>query len=94
MQYIIVFQLYDSFQLRHICFVEFFPDGSSGKQDACFRMVDDVVDCVGSKFVEDGDGDSSVGQYGEKCNAPVGHVSATECNFVAFPDVSFFKEDM
>ena len=49
----VVFYPDDPVQFAHGCFIQVFPYHISGKEQPGFRMVDDVMDVVGFKFVED-----------------------------------------
>ena len=71
-----------------------FPYHVARKEQACFRMVDDVVDGVRLELIEDGDCHCAVGQDGEERRAPVAHVPPAEGDFVPLPDAAMFKKQV
>ena len=89
-----ILQFDDTFQMRHGCFVEVFPHLVTDKEHSCFRMVYDVMDIVCLEFVENRNGNGSVGDDTQEGGSPVGAVAAAKCYFIPWLDSCMLEQDM
>ena len=81
-------------QVWHLVGVEVGPYLITHKEKLRLRVVDDVVNLGGVEFVEDGDGDSSVGEDAEEGSSPSAEVASAQGNLVAWLDACLFEEDV
>ena len=64
------------------------------EEQACFGVVDDIVDLLRIELMQDGYGDGAVGEGGEEGDGPLAGVASGEGNLVTFLNAAVLKENM
>ena len=89
-----VFQYHNAFQQGHGGFVQGFPSAGADKEQFGFGVIDDVVDVVRLKLVQDGDDDRAISHRGQERHGPMGAVAPADGNLVARTDTGAFQHDV
>ena len=81
-------------EVGHTLLVKILPHHRAHEQHFCLAVVYDVVNIIGLEFVQNRYCYRAVCNNGKERNAPVGVVSSTDGDFVAFFDASLCKNDV
>ena len=84
----------DAQQVRHLVSIQIGPNLVAHEEKLRLRVVNDVVNLGGMELVEDGDGDSSVGEDAEEGSSPSAEVASAQGYLVAWLDACLFEEDV
>ena len=90
----VVFHADDGFERFHACLVQSFPHDATHEEQACFRVIDDVVYVVGFELLEDRYRDGPVRERREESDSPVGGIPAAQGDLVAFLDARVLEQDV
>lgn len=78
----------------HFVCIERRPYLVANEKQSGFRVVDNAMNLLWFKFVEDGHCHGAITQCGQKRHRPVGAVASAEGNAVAFLDACVLKHDV
>ena len=84
----------DTFQVRHLLWVD---DGCymvAHKEQSGFGMVHDIVYLFCIELMQDRHGNGPVGECGDKSHGPLTGVAPAEGNLITFLDTAVFKQDV
>ena len=84
----------DAFKRGHCHRVDNGGNMIAHKQQTCFRVIDNIMDLFGIELMQDGNGDSAVGECCQEGDSPLRRVAATEGNLVALLNTTVLEEDM
>ena len=57
-------------------------------------MIDDILDGFAVEFMQDGNGNGSVGQCGEECDSPMSGVSSADGYLVPLLNTAILEDNM
>ena len=89
-----VIQPHHQLDLRNLLFIQGTPACIRNKQRLSFRMVDDMMDIIPVKIMENRHSHRSIGQNSKERNRPIGRIRPHDSDFVFRADSRFFQKDM
>ena len=84
----------DSFQMRHLQGIDNRSHMVANKEQTGVRVIHNVMNLFGHKLMQDGHGNSTIGQCGQEGCGPLARVAPAEGNLVALLYARVLKQDV
>ena len=90
----IVGDVNDTLKVRHLIRRKFFPRHITYKQEACIRVVDNIVHLLRFEFVKDGHCNGTISECSDESNRPMRTIATAKCNLIALFYTRIFEKNV